>query len=547
MKKLSIIIPCYNEKETILEILKRVSESAIPGWTKEIIIVDDASTDGTRDLLTSVSKLPPAGITGVKVFFQDTNGGKGSAITRGLQEATGDYILIQDADLEYDPKEIPALINGLPEKDADGSIFNVVYGSRNLYHVKRRGFYVQRWGVWFLTKLINILYDQCLTDVWTCYKLFPAVAGKHFVAGRFEAEILFTLGLIHNGYTITEVPISHTPRSSTHGKKIRYRDGAKAILIVIMDRLLHLAKPTVRRGVFDIHTIMDILLSPETGKPLKLVQGRLTDGGESSYPLDTFGRPYLIRNAVLEQNSAEHVTGINWLKSFLKQFPRIYYTVWHIVCPVMMLRNGPRMILRYFKKTGTVKASSDTFMDKRIVNVGSGPERLGDEFINIDVYPFPEVDIVADATHLPFADGTIDAIVSESVLEHVADAHVVANDIVRVLKPGGVLYVSAPFVHPYHASPDDFNRWTVSGLKHMFRETEILETGVRSGPWSALLMFMAYWLGVIFSFGYVKAAPFIAHLFMIVLGPFKYLDYFFMMIPGSDAVATHLYIICKKK
>jgi ubiquinone/menaquinone biosynthesis C-methylase UbiE len=129
----------------------------------------------------------------------------------------------------------------------------------------------------------------------------------------------------------------------------------------------------------------------------------------------------------------------------------------------------------------------------------------------------------------------------------VPDAHLVAREMVRVVKSGGYIYVSAPFMHPYHASPDDFNRWTISGLKHMFSDLEIMESGVRSGPWSTFLMFMAYWLGVIFSFGSKKLSPFFAHIFMLVLGPLKYLDYIFIYMPGSDAVATHLYILGRKK
>ncbi len=257
--------------------------------------------------------------------------------------------------------------------------------------------------------------------------------------------------------------------------------------------------------------------------------------GHGVFNVDESNRPILIDRNLFKHNTDKHESGINWLKSFLKQFPKFYYLFWHIVCPVMMLVNGPRMVLKYVEK------------NKTILDIGSGPERLGKEFINVDVFPFPEVDIVASATQLPFRDSSIDAAVSESVFEHVADANVFAKEMVRVVKPGGFVYVSAPFIHPYHASPDDFNRWTISGLKHLFPELEIVKSGVRSGPWSAFLMFLAYWLGVIFAFGSTRLAPFLAHIFMLVLGPLKYLDYFFMMMPGSDAVAAHLYILGKKK
>ena len=115
------------------------------------------------------------------------------------------------------------------------------------------------------------------------------------------------------------------------------------------------------------------------------------------------------------------------------------------------------------------------------------------------------------------------------------------------MKTGGYAYISVPFIEPYHASPGDFNRWTISGLKYLFSDLEIIKSGVRSGPWSALLMFLAYWLGIIFSFGSQKAAPFLAHIFMLVLGPLKYPDYFFMKMPGAEAVATQLFILGRKK
>jgi hypothetical protein len=122
----------------------------------------------------------------------------------------------------------------------------------------------------------------------------------------------------------------------------------------------------------------------------------------------------------------------------------------------------------------------------------------------------------------------------------------VAKEMMRVLAPGGYLYTSIPFIHPYHASPDDYNRYTVSGLKYLFNELEVVELGVRSGPWSAFLIFLAYWLGVVFSFGSRKAAPFLAHIFMLVLGPLKIFDLVFVYLPGAEAVAAHVYIIARK-
>lgn len=298
----------------------------------------------------------------------------------------------------------------------------------------------------------------------------------------------------------------------------------------IKDRLLKLRKPEV----YETKDHLAIICCPFCKSDLEKKSTEYLCKVHGSFKIDDSRRPILVEQIFLTNNTDEHESGINWLKSFLKQFPKLYYSIWHIFCPVMMLVNGPRMILKHTKKNGV------------IIDVGSGPERLGKEFINVDIFPFPEVDIVASATELPFRDNSIDGAVSESLFEHVADAYKVAREMARVVKPGGFIYVSAPFIHPFHASPNDFNRWTISGLKHMFPDLDIVESGVRSGPWSAFLMFMAYWLGVIFSLGFKKIAPFLAHIFMLILGPLKYLDYIFIKMPGSEAVAAHLYILGKK-
>lgn len=517
MKKLSIIIPAYNEEKTLSEILRRVKSVSIPGWETEIIVVNDASTDSTRTVLDTHSD--------IVAIHHDENRGKGSAVATGLSQATGDYILIQDADLEYDPAEIPLLISSL----RDG--VSMVYGSRNLHHEPRHGFWVQRAGVWFITKLINVLYGVELTDVWTCYKLFPNDAKKLFVSGRFESELVFTVRALRGGHTIGEAPISHTPRDAGEGKKIRYRDGVRAILHILSDRLLHLRGRGDRRA----KDASSLIVDPVDKKPLTQRGDTLVSVSGVEYLIDTAGRPHLVSASSFSTNADQHESGITWLKSFLKQFPILYYTIWHIFCPVLMLVNGPRKIRRFIKQ-GTP-----------ILDIGSGPERLGKDFINVDIFPFPEVDIVADASVLPFRTGSVDAMVSESVFEHVPDASRFASEMARVLAPGGYMYVSAPFIHPYHTSPDDFNRWTMSGLKYLFRDLEIVESGVRTGPWSALLMFLAYWLGVILSFGSRKLAPFITHALFLVIGPLKFLDLLFMWIPGSEVVATHLYILARKK
>src|SRR3989338_4060648 len=331
MKKLSIIIPCYNESKTIRELLGQVEHAQTPDWKKEIIIVDDGSRDGTRDILKDYESR-------LKIIYQEKNGGKGTAVRSGLAQATGEYVLIQDADLEYNPAEIKNLIALINNDSAD-----VVYGSRNLHPTKRGGFFISRLGVWFITKLINFLYGLKLTDVWTCYKLFPREAGVDFTVGHFESELLFTAALARRGYRFAEVAISHNPRSIEDGKKIRYRDGIYAIFVIIFDRLLHLRKKEIRQA----KNTKQIVVCPACKGGLSFSPKGYLCANDGNFPVDMSGRPLLIKREIFQEEVGKHESGINWLKSFLKQFPAIYYGIWHLFCPVLMIANGPRKIRKF--------------------------------------------------------------------------------------------------------------------------------------------------------------------------------------------------------
>ena len=236
MYKLSIIIPVYNEEGTVEEIVRRVEAAPMPpNWEKEIIIADDASTDGTRDVVRRLESR-------VRVLYCEQNGGKGTAVFEGLKAATGTHMITQDADLEYDPNEIQLLLEQISAGKADA-----VYGSRTLKHREyldslkpedRRGARVARRGVWVLTKLINMLWGLHLTDACAGYKLFPAAAAPLWRKGGFESDIRLAGALARHGFTITEVPVSYHPRGFSEGKKIRYKDGIIAIMVLLKDRIL---------------------------------------------------------------------------------------------------------------------------------------------------------------------------------------------------------------------------------------------------------------------------------------------------------------------
>lgn len=223
MKVLSVIIPCYNEINTIEKLLSKIESIEIPNWQKEIIIVDDGSRDGTKEILNKYKDK-------YKIIFHEKNKGKGSAVKTAIENSSGDYLIIQDADLEYNPDEIPSLIEALENNDAQ-----VIYGSRNIYKIKRKGMYIPRLGVWFITKQFNFLYKTKLTDLWTCYKLFPKETADFFVSGGFDSELIFSARLAKRGYKIIEVPISHKPRTVSEGKKIKYRDGVLGIWVILKE------------------------------------------------------------------------------------------------------------------------------------------------------------------------------------------------------------------------------------------------------------------------------------------------------------------------
>lgn len=224
--KLSIVIPCYNEKDTILELLRQVEAVDLGDVEKEIVIVDDKSTDGTRELLISHN-------TSHKLVLHEQNMGKGFALRTGFEHVTGDIVIVQDADLEYDPNDYRQLIQPIVEGKAQ-----VVYGSRERKKNVSSGAIFHLGGK-VLTWLTNLLYGSDLTDEPTCYKVFDARLLKEvpLTCKRFEFCPEVTAKILKRGIEIVEEPISYRPRSKSQGKKINWRDGIEAIWTLIKYRV----------------------------------------------------------------------------------------------------------------------------------------------------------------------------------------------------------------------------------------------------------------------------------------------------------------------
>ena len=227
--KLSVIICCLNERATILDVIEKTKAVDLgPDWNREILIIDNYSTDGTRELLQSIEDPE------ISILYHDRNLGKGMSVRTGIANMTGEYMLIQDADSEYDPEEHSKFCQLAKESNAAA-----IFGSRVLGGDVKYEYARAYWGVRFLTALINLLFGGNLTDVATATKMVRAdvVRSLNLTCTGFDLDFELPDKILLSGYEIVELPISYDPRTYAEGKKIKAKDGLRAMVIMVRDRL----------------------------------------------------------------------------------------------------------------------------------------------------------------------------------------------------------------------------------------------------------------------------------------------------------------------
>jgi len=281
--------------------------------------------------------------------------------------------------------------------------------------------------------------------------------------------------------------------------------------------------------------ILDNLVCPDCFSNLNFIENKLICNNCHKEYLIIDDCPYFLEKQGKGFKESSNDVIINKLKVFFKKYPFIFNIFYYTL--------GASAVGRRPKK-----AIRDLGENKIILNLGSGIRSVRKDVINIDFYPFAKVNVVADITKLPFRDNSIDAAVCESVLEHVKNPCVILQEIKRVLKSGGLIYMSVPFVASFHSSPEDYYRWSKEGLKELMRkEFQEEEIGIRSGPTSGMLSIVNEWIAIMLSFGLKPLHQILLMVLTIITFPLKFPDYFIYKFATSQNIAFGFYYIGRKK
>jgi len=223
----------------------------------------------------------------------------------------------------------------------------------------------------------------------------------------------------------------------------------------------------------------------------------------------------------------------NAFKNYCKQWPRLYNALFYIVGPALLTGLTSKKFVRRFTK------------GEKILHAGSGTKVLEKNCTNVDMLALTGVDVVADLTALPFDDDSFDAATSEQVFEHLENPTKAAAELMRVVRPGGLIHIATPFLYPWHPSPSDYSRWTCEGLASLFPGCAVVEKGVLAGPFSAFAAFKASFLATIFSFGSRTLQGILQYFFLILLIPVKLLDIVFARFPNAELCAAAVYVVVR--
>lgn len=258
----------------------------------------------------------------------------------------------------------------------------------------------------------------------------------------------------------------------------------------------------------------------------------------SSYPVRD-GRLWALEPGVAARYREAVTRGFGTrLIALLRRFPRLYRLLYWTLTPIMP---GPLSSAEIVRRLGREKKSA------RMVNIASGTMRIAPQVLNIDILPYEQVDMVADIAYLPFSDASLDLVISETTLEHIPEPERAFHEIRRVVRPGGWVYVTAPFLYPYHESPGDYSRWTKTGLAARFPDFEPFSFGAAAGPMTALISFLMRFFALPFSFRSRTLYTLLTYGFMVLLSPLKLLDPLFRISPFADEVASVLYFFGRKR
>ncbi len=252
------------------------------------------------------------------------------------------------------------------------------------------------------------------------------------------------------------------------------------------------------------------------------------------------GRLYFIESKKFNDIDKELSGGINWLKTFLKKWPWLYNFLQVFLTPAYSPIRG------LTPKKAIKSVFTNNLKEKTVINIGSGTKRILPEVINSDIYPFENVDIIADLRELPFRDNSVDMVILDAVLEHVPSVENGIKEVKRIIKSGGYIYINVPFLYPFHASPNDYKRWTIEGLKSDFSEFRAIKTGMKGGPFGTLQGVLMHIFAILLSFRIEKLYLFWSQFFMVLFSPLKLLDVIFLIFPFSHEVSSHIFFFGQK-